>query len=286
MNNSGLEKPIFIIAGVRSGTTMLGDILSKHEDVAYWIEPKYIWQYRKPGQKTDLRSAEEATSSVSEYIRRKFAEYTVALGKERFLEKTPSNVFRVAFINEIFPDARFIQLIRSGVSSALSAEKKWLAKPERSALKRRLTSGEIPIVDLPFYFFTIVKEVVWKYLSPQQGSVWGQKFEGIQEYRAAHSVIETCAKQWSEGLRVSQSELDKIDPQRIYTIKYEEILKQPDVVMKQLMEFMEVQHSARVVEYAQAIVRATGKAYTEEEQEKIKLIQPIIAEQMRKYNYV
>ena len=56
--------------------------------------------------------------------------------------------------------------------------------------------------------------------------------------------------------------------------------------MKQLMEFMEVQHSARVVEYAQAIVRATGKAYTEEEQEKIKLIQPIIAEQMRKYNYV
>ncbi len=286
MKNSGLEKPIFIIAGVRSGTTMLGDILSKHKDVAYWIEPKYIWQYRKPGKTSDFRPAEDATASVSRYIQRQFFQFTADRGKKRFLEKTPSNVFRVGFINEIFPDALFIHLIRSGISSSLSAEKKWLSRPKRSALKRRLFNNEIPLRDLPYYFTTIAKEVVWKFFRPQKGSIWGQKFEGMQEYRASHSLIETCAKQWSEGLRVSQAELDKIDSQRIFTIKYEHILGQPDLIMGQLMTFLGLSHSVSVVEYAQKIVRSTAKEYTPEEQEKIKLIQPIIAEQMKRYNYV
>jgi len=285
MDHTGLTKPIFIIAGVRSGTTMIGDILSKHKDLAYWIEPKYIWKYSKPNTKNDLRQPSEATTKIKSYIRQRFAKYTCAKGKSRFIEKTPSNVFRVAFINEIFPDALFIQLLRSGIETSLSAEKKWTSTPTKSALIRRLTSNEIPLRDLPFYLGTFFRDLVGRFISPKKGYVWGQLFENILEYRAQHTVIETCAKQWSEGLRISQDELDTIDSNRVHRLKYEDLLAQPKVELEKILDFCQLDPSSTVIDYAQQTIKDNTKSFTPAELEKIESIQPIISKQMHLYGY-
>ena len=151
---SEFYKPVFIIGGVRSGTSILGDILQQQSEVAYWLEPKYIWKYRKAAADNDIRGSEDATTHIKEYIRGRFYKYMDLHGASRFMEKTPSNVFRVPFIHEIFPNGLFIRLIRNGHDTILSTYKKWTTPIDRTAVTRRLRSNEIPLRDIPCLLYT------------------------------------------------------------------------------------------------------------------------------------
>ena len=144
------SKQIFLIGAPRSGTTFLGEVLSKHSKIAYWPEPKYIWKYRRPLAKDDARPAGDATDGIKKYISKKFIQFAEKNNKIIFLEKTPSNCFRIPFINEIFPESKFIHVIRDGMESTFSAYRLWHSKANSGALMRRLSSMEIPAVDLPF----------------------------------------------------------------------------------------------------------------------------------------
>ena len=155
-----LDRPIIILGAARSGTTLLAELLSTHPDVAYWVEPKYIWRYGDPGAKSDVRLASAATPGVKRYIRKSFERFLGKSGKSRFMEKTPSNCFRVEFAHSVLPEARFVCLYRDGRDVAMSAAKKWTSPPERSALKRRLLSMEIPMRDLPYYSTDFARDVI------------------------------------------------------------------------------------------------------------------------------
>ena len=37
--------PIILIGTHRSGTTWLGQVLSRHSSLAYWVEPRYVWSW-------------------------------------------------------------------------------------------------------------------------------------------------------------------------------------------------------------------------------------------------
>jgi len=281
-----LDKPIFIIGNVRSGTTILSDLLSHHKDVALWLEPKYIWRYGKAGAKHDLRKASEATNKVKNYIRKRFYNYLKDSGKSRFMEKTPSNVFRVSFIHEIFPNGKFLHIVRNGRDSSLSAEKKWTNKPDSSVFKRRLTSKEIPIDEIPHYTFAALRDVFGRTLFPKRRFIWGQQFEGIQEYRQKHTVIETCAKQWVEGTRISNQELALIPEAQKCMIRYEDISDDLDSQLRRVLDFLELDHDKAFFEYASKTVYHTkDRNYSGKDREKIQLIEPIIKEQMEHLGY-
>ena len=49
-----------------------------------------------------------------------FALYTSRQGKARYAEKTPINVLHIELLADVFPEARFIHLIRDGRDVALS----------------------------------------------------------------------------------------------------------------------------------------------------------------------
>ena len=282
-----LKNPVFIIGSVRSGTTILGDILSQHKDVAYWLEPKYIWRYGKARSKHDLRYAHEATPPVKKYIRKRFTDFTNTLGKKQFIEKTPSNVFRISFIREIFPNGRFVQIVRNGNDSALSAEKKWTTIPDRSAIKRRLTKNEIPWSELPFYTMASVRDVLGRGLFPSKGFIWGQHFEGIEAYRKEHSIIETCAKQWSEGMRVSIEEMRLIPDVQKFTLRYEDLSSELTKKVSDILSFLELDIDQKVLDYAaQKVFNTKTRTYTESDLEKMDKIKPIIEKEMKILGYL
>jgi hypothetical protein len=129
-----LEKPVFIIGCGRSGTTVLGQLLSQHHRLAYLNEPRHLWVQCYP--QTDIWSKNAAQTRgklhMTRYdadrrptakLKRLFLVETRLQGKTRLIEKIPMNSFRVDFITAMFPDAQFIHLIRNGVAVAKSIAK-------------------------------------------------------------------------------------------------------------------------------------------------------------------
>ena len=119
-----LEKPIFILGTGRSGTTILGIVLSIHKEVGYLNEPKAIWHLTHPHEdiignytrdEAKFRlAAEDATDDMRQRATQMFGTYLTVTRAKRLVDKYPELIFRVDFVRSLFPDARFIFLVRNG----------------------------------------------------------------------------------------------------------------------------------------------------------------------------
>ncbi|MEM8489111.1 MAG: sulfotransferase [Bacteroidota bacterium] len=152
-----MESPIFIVGANRSGTTLLRLILNAHPHVAIPEEIIYfgsfmagvpIEQWRAPGLSHDaytrfVTDFVDNKCSVLEGIDRTALKTTILAAdqqnfclpykmvlehwasgqaKKRWGEKTPGNLFYADILLAMFPDARFIHLVRdprAGVSSMM-----------------------------------------------------------------------------------------------------------------------------------------------------------------------
>ncbi len=139
--------PFFIVGASRSGTTMLRLLLNAHSRLGVPKELAYFtlamragvlekWQDRAMSEaqytafvngyfekkhhifegvdldalKTDILSSRP--TSLRTPIQRMMEAWTAREGKQRWGEKTPKNVFYTDIIHAVFPDARFIHIVR------------------------------------------------------------------------------------------------------------------------------------------------------------------------------
>jgi hypothetical protein len=129
-----VARPVFIIGCGRSGTTVLGNALGKHPDVTYLNEPRHLWTAAYP--QTDIwstRAAEhggrldlgrdDVDDSRSRRLHDLFHCETRALGAPVLVEKLPANNFRLPFVDAVFPDARYVHILRNGLEVARSIER-------------------------------------------------------------------------------------------------------------------------------------------------------------------
>lgn len=150
-----LERPFFVVGHPRSGTTLLRFMLSSHprlhipeetgfipflvKDVnaplgleqvrsilARLGKLNYLWDHLVDDVPAFYRSLPEPrlTYLLDALYRQQIAEY----GASRWGDKTPTYVGYIPLLNEIFPTAQFIHVIRDGRDATLSALAKW---PER-----------------------------------------------------------------------------------------------------------------------------------------------------------
>lgn len=249
-----LDRPIIVLGAARSGTTMMGEILGRHPDVAYWIEPKYIWRYGAARAGHDRRTRADATETVARYIRGRFERFTRRMGKARFAEKTPSNCLRVAFIDAVLPDCLFLNMVRDGRDVTLSARDKWSRPPDRTAIWRRLTSFEIPLRELPHYGRDFLTQVVERQLFPARAPVWGPRFADIERLRAERTLLEVCAVQWVESTRTVMGDLAVIPPERQLTFRYEELVASRERTLGRVLEFLGLTPAEEVFAFTRAHV--------------------------------
>lgn len=119
-----VEKPVFILGTGRSGTTILGIVLSMHPEVGFLNEPKALWHAlrddedligsysRRPARyRFDTADAERL---VIHNAHKLFGAYLRATMTKRVVDKYPELIFRVPFVKAIFPDAKFLFLARNG----------------------------------------------------------------------------------------------------------------------------------------------------------------------------
>jgi hypothetical protein len=137
--------PFFIVASARSGTTFLRLTLNAHPDVAVPPESRFITELydgrdtvevadylNRLEQHTRFKAwgmpigpvADEiggdARISYPDAIRATYRAYARSQSKESWGDKTPRYVEHIPFLARLFPDARFIHIIRDGRNVALS----------------------------------------------------------------------------------------------------------------------------------------------------------------------
>lgn len=143
---------VFLTGCGRSGTTILGTVLSRHPDVTYlndrfdvWIKPlpvTDIWNYsRDAGRTAAARVALSAADADPGVIGDGREELARILERERggrrvLVEKLAINNFRLPFLHALFPEAKFINIVRHGVEVARSiarkvADRQWYGHGDR-----------------------------------------------------------------------------------------------------------------------------------------------------------
>ncbi|SMC26302.1 Sulfotransferase family protein [Desulfacinum hydrothermale DSM 13146] len=121
--------PCFLIGVYRSGTTLLRFVLDSHSRIAVPPETNFLSGlaelYGSQWMRKGLRGVGVDEDGLLERLR-DFAwtiydDYTLAKGKARWVDKTPSYVDILDFIDLLFgPECRFIMLYRHGLDVAQS----------------------------------------------------------------------------------------------------------------------------------------------------------------------
>lgn len=276
-----LVKPIIVVGAARSGTSLVaGQLLKQHQDVAYWTEPVHIWRFGHAYRSHDVLSAQDVTPRIREFIRKSFTDFLEKSGKRRFMEKTPSNCFRLPFISEIFPDAKFIHIVRDGRAVALSAAVEWRGgralnasaeKPRLSAGLRstwrdirfvvskthRWREGVTHLREAPAELPRLVRLVKRKLHTSSQ-PVWGPRFPGIEGVARAYSLLEACAIQWDWSVRAVVSFGRSLPPSQYLEVRYEELLSAPSKVVGEMLAFLELEEDPTTAAKIAQAVRSEG----------------------------
>ncbi len=221
-----LKPPIFLLGNVRSGTTMMWAYFDLHPDVKSWYEPRTVWVYADPCRKHDRFDADDATPRVTRYIRNRFLRYQKSHSGRRVMEKTPSNLVRIPYVQKIFPEAKYLYMVRNPLSYLSSSEIKWRKAITLKHMAERL--WESPTSQLPYYGARLfLDHFRKKVLRKKHVSVWGIRYEGIYNDIKTMEVEQVIAKQWAYASRQAAEDLKQVDPSKVLYMRYEDFVADP-----------------------------------------------------------
>ncbi|HXI21261.1 MAG TPA: sulfotransferase [Gemmatimonadales bacterium] len=181
---------------------LLGRVLGRYFE-AHECYP--MWNHGFPGFATPCRdlTAEDVTASVRQRLRR-LLHAQVAPGRPHLVAKI-TGWSRLSFLNAIFPDARFIQILRDGraVTSSMLKVDWW-------------TGWHGP----PAWG--------WGALTPAQQEAWEQ---------SGRSFIALAAIQWQILMTAAERAKPELDPARYLELRYEDVCADPVGCYRRAVEF-------------------------------------------------
>jgi hypothetical protein len=234
-----LDRPIFIIGCGRSGTTILGQILSRHPELAYFDERRDLWLAATPAADVWTRQAAERRGQLAldgrlgrggagRRLRAAFVAELRRADRPRLLEKLPINAFRVPFIEAACPGARFVHLVRHGIDVALS-----IAERCRHAAWYGVDD------------YKWRQLAAWAEARPRTRGLAARctddRRRGLLEWRLS---VETAL----EGLAAA-------DRARQLEVRYEELVARPTAVVEAIEAFLELPPAPEVQAFARAQVQ-------------------------------
>lgn len=225
--------PIILVGAARSGTKFLRDILaSGHGTAAVPYDVNYIWRYGAEKVADDVLDPAALTSKRRRFIQRSLRSLAKARNDDILIEKTVASTLRVPFVDAVFPDARYVHLIRDGREVTESAMRQWQAPPNWSALSQKVR--DIPIQNLGYVGWFGWNFVKGLFSGRKGGKVWGPRFPGIDAMAERGPLARVCAQQWLESYTRASLDLPNLANanSRVFTIRYEDLIRDDTALTK------------------------------------------------------
>jgi omega-hydroxy-beta-dihydromenaquinone-9 sulfotransferase len=241
MGTFGPIKPILIIGAPGSGTTLLYQTLCSHRDLAYIDHNMLRAGLRKHGKLVGDRrkslyilhniihrdpastlpheadafwmtyfrdyynymAENDYTEEMAAYFRKKVLQVQNLWGRPRFVNKNLQNSFRVRLLNLIFPDAKFIHIIRDGRAVAFSI------------LNKKADGATSPILLVGF------KDIL------------------RDKYQLNRSELYNYGLAWKEYVTKAR-EATAIAKGRYYEVRYEKLVRESYNELRNIIDFCEL----------------------------------------------
>lgn len=251
----------FVIGSARSGTTILGEVLDCHPDIAQWYEPYYLWRRFFLCKDNEIWKPEELNDKVKQIIRKEHKVFLKKSKRNILVEKMPSHSFNIKLLLNIFPDAKWIHIVRDGRDITLSMKKEWIKRTKIVQNKDYLHSIKTAInvikraPYLRYKFMLVLYELnsnfsfkPSKYLNKAKwkGRIgWGARFNGWEKKIDELTSIQFNAMQWLETVTAAQEGLKKVAREKKLVVKYENLMKKPKNTLKEILNFMNLEYSEK-----------------------------------------
>lgn len=213
--------PLILVSAARSGSKLLRDLLGASPECAVVpFDVNFVWRHGNEDYPDDALPPEAAGERVAQYIRRTIPRLA-GLARERddrlIIEKTVSNSLRVPFVARVFPQARFVWLLRDGRAVAESTRRAWHTPPERGYLFEKLRY--FPARDFRHAFWYLRNR-----LGPGSKRIWGPRYPGMEADLANLELLAVCARQWAACNMSARTGLATLPRERVFEIRYESLV--------------------------------------------------------------
>ena len=251
-----VTSPIILIGAARSGTKFLRDLLKTSERVkAVPYDVNYIWRYGQSDFPHDRLDPSSATPAIKKFIHKTLPKLAGQGTGDVLLEKTVSNSLRVPFIEAVYPNARYVHLLRDGRDVTESAMRLWTAPPNWNALFLKLRT--LPLSNIGYVFWFAKNFLSGLSSNRQGGKVWGPRFEGVEEMAETAPLAAVCAQQWKNSVEYATEDLRRVPPERVFEIRYEDLISD-EKALRELAGFLQLSDTDKVVQAWRKNLRPTA----------------------------
>ena len=234
-----VAEPIILIGAARSGTKFLRNLIAELTGAAAVpFDVNHIWRQSNE----DLDHDEISVDSIDDEIARRIAhDIWIAADRptkgRRLVEKTVSNTLRVPLVARVLPDAKFVHLVRPGLSVVESSHRQWTAPTDRSHAIAKLRS--FPPRHYRYLLWYGAEQIRQRFRPGT--AIWGPRYDGIQHDLHHYNLLYVCAKQWVRSVEMALDDLSRVS-NPVHTISFDQL--GDERALHSLARFLDEQPSA------------------------------------------
>jgi len=273
-------QPLIIIGAARSGTKLLRDLIELHPEIdKVPYDVNYVWRIGNEHLEHDELSPQTVTKNAQQRIQQQIGRFSQKAPV--LVEKTVSNCLRVPFIDAVYPDARYIHLVRDGYDVVESVYRQWTRSPDWTYLLQKAKT--FPVRTAPRYAATYAGNMAKRLFLPdsKKSRSWGPRYQEIDADLQSKSLLEVCAIQWMQCINSATRDFATLsepqDNQRVLTIRYESFVEDPLACLEKVATFIDLDPTLyQTVSLPKVEKNNIGKGTQSLNSQQIDLITPII----------
>lgn len=248
-----MPQRVILIGAARSGTKIVRDVLADIAGVGRVpYDIPFVWLHGHHAAPDDRLDPASLSPRSRRFITRYVDRY--ASGEPLVVvEKTVGNALRVPYVHRVFPDAKFVHLVRDGMDAVESTRRQWVTPPDRQYLARKLR--HFPPSMLPTYGVRFAARQVSRWTSDEQRvRSWGVRYPGIDADLRRYDLLTVTARQWRWCVESAVADFEALAIKPV-DVRYEDLVADPLATLSSVADQLEMRVSPKTVRTAATRIR-------------------------------